>query len=101
MERKGYAFFVDLYFENIPDFCTNCRKIGHHINICKILHKSETLNVTAAQKRVDKEPMKEFVQVHDGRKKRRERGEFKQQGQDCCAAAREHISQQFTEIEQI
>jgi len=58
VERKGYAFFVDLDFENIPDFCTNCRKIGHHINVCKSLHKHEIFRDGAAQNKVDKEPRK-------------------------------------------
>jgi hypothetical protein len=35
VERKGYVFFVDLDYENIPDFCTNCKKIGHYLDICK------------------------------------------------------------------
>jgi len=39
VERKGYAFFVDLEYENIPDYCTNCKKIGHYYEICKHLKK--------------------------------------------------------------
>jgi hypothetical protein len=54
VERKGYAFFVDLDFENIPDFCTNCRKIGHHINVCKSLHRNKTVKEGAAPNKVDK-----------------------------------------------
>jgi hypothetical protein len=34
VERKGYAFFVELDYENVLDYCTNCRKIGHHLEIC-------------------------------------------------------------------
>jgi len=33
------------------------------------LHKYEIVKDGAAQNKVDKEPRKEFVQVHDGRKK--------------------------------
>jgi hypothetical protein len=41
VERQGYAFFVDLEYENIPDFCTHCKKIGHHVGICKRIHPME------------------------------------------------------------
>lgn len=42
VERKDYAFFVELDYENMPDFCTNCRKIGHCIDVCKFLNKSDS-----------------------------------------------------------
>jgi len=35
VERKGYAFFVDVEYENLLDFCTFCKCTGHHIDICK------------------------------------------------------------------
>jgi hypothetical protein len=35
VERKGYAFFVDLEYENLPDFCAYCKIPGHHVDICK------------------------------------------------------------------
>lgn len=41
VERVGYAFFVELDYENIPDFCSHCKKIGHHIGICKLKKSSE------------------------------------------------------------
>ena len=37
VERKGFAFFVDIEYENLPDFCTHCECTGHHIDICKRL----------------------------------------------------------------
>lgn len=37
MERKDYTFFVELDYENIPDFCNHCMKIGHHVGNCKNL----------------------------------------------------------------
>jgi hypothetical protein len=27
--RKGFAFFVDLEYEHIPAFCSECKMIGH------------------------------------------------------------------------
>ena len=35
VERKGYAFFVDFEYENLPDFCVYCKSIGHHVDNCR------------------------------------------------------------------
>jgi len=37
VERKGFAFFVDFEYENLPDFCTYCHCTGHYVDICKRL----------------------------------------------------------------
>ena len=38
VEREGFAFPVDIEYEGLPDFCTHCHNIGHHINSCRRLH---------------------------------------------------------------
>jgi hypothetical protein len=35
VERKGFAFFVDLEYEHIPAFCPECKMIGHAFENCK------------------------------------------------------------------
>lgn len=35
IERKGYAFFVDIEYENLPYFCTYFKCTGHYFDICK------------------------------------------------------------------
>jgi hypothetical protein len=35
VERKDFAFFVDIEYENLPDFCSYCSSIGHHADVCK------------------------------------------------------------------
>lgn len=35
VERKGYAFFVELEYENVPEFCAYCRAVGHHVSVCR------------------------------------------------------------------
>ncbi|XP_058763484.1 uncharacterized protein LOC131636917 [Vicia villosa] len=35
VERIGFAFFVDIEYEKLPDFCTFCCCIGHSFNNCK------------------------------------------------------------------
>lgn len=42
VERTGYAFFVDIGYENLPDYCSHCNKIGHYLEICKNVRKEET-----------------------------------------------------------
>ena len=48
VERTGYAFFVDIEYENLPDFCSYCKCTGHYYDICKrkpIEKHVETQNV--------------------------------------------------------
>jgi hypothetical protein len=35
VEIKGYVFFVELDYDNLQDFCSNCRIIGHNIKKCR------------------------------------------------------------------
>jgi hypothetical protein len=35
VERKGFAFFVDVEYENLPPFCDHCNIIGHKFENCK------------------------------------------------------------------
>ncbi|XP_058766162.1 uncharacterized protein LOC131639707 [Vicia villosa] len=35
VERVGFAFFVDIEYEKIPEFCSYCNSIGHSITNCK------------------------------------------------------------------
>lgn len=41
VERKGYAWFVDLDYENLPEFCNNCNITGHHVSRCRRFKSSE------------------------------------------------------------
>ncbi|KAK2388533.1 hypothetical protein QL285_062210 [Trifolium repens] len=35
VERKGFAFFVDVKYENLPPYCDHCKIIGHRFDNCK------------------------------------------------------------------
>ncbi|XP_058762043.1 uncharacterized protein LOC131635437 [Vicia villosa] len=35
VERIGFAFFVDIEYEKIPEFCSFCNNIGHSVENCK------------------------------------------------------------------
>lgn len=38
VERKGFAFKVEVQYERRPLFCHHCYVIGHNITTCKWLH---------------------------------------------------------------
>ncbi|XP_058741883.1 uncharacterized protein LOC131614291 [Vicia villosa] len=41
VERVGFAFFVDIEYEKLPDFCSFCKLMGHTIHTCKRKQSSE------------------------------------------------------------
>jgi hypothetical protein len=70
VERKGFAFFVEIEYENVPDFCDACHAIGHHVEICKRWNrdggiKSDKEITTKKQPTI--EPKKVYVPVKDVR----------------------------------
>ena len=67
VERKGYAFFVELDYENRPDYCTNCMKIGHHLEICRFLKKTDVQVEKAGDKVTNKTDKQVYVQTRDGK----------------------------------
>ncbi|MCH87332.1 hypothetical protein A2U01_0008200, partial [Trifolium medium] len=74
VERKGFAFFVDLDYENLPHFCSNCKVIGHHVGICKkLIYVEEENNDKDAReiRKPVKETNKVFVQKKDSRTEQR------------------------------
>ncbi|WJX25343.1 hypothetical protein P8452_14395 [Trifolium repens] len=64
VERKGFAFFVDLDYENLPDFCTHCKMVGHYVEICKNLQSHENvIKNTEAKQKVKNKVEKKYVQT--------------------------------------
>lgn len=51
VERKDFAFFVDFEYENLPDFCNHCRKVGHSMNVCRFITKADAKNDVAETKK--------------------------------------------------
>lgn len=35
VERSGYAIFVGIKYENLPDFCVNYQHIDHALSNCE------------------------------------------------------------------
>jgi len=51
VERDGHAFKVAIVYEKYPNFCNNCRSIGHSIQNCQKLVNSNPIvqkNLTKA-----------------------------------------------------
>ncbi|XP_019431188.1 PREDICTED: uncharacterized protein LOC109338411 [Lupinus angustifolius] len=41
VEREGFAFFVNIEYENLPEFCSACEAIGHFAYNCRKFSKKE------------------------------------------------------------
>ncbi|MCH94922.1 ABC transporter B family member [Trifolium medium] len=70
VERQGFAFYVDLDYENLPEFCTHCNMVGHSLENCKkayaIVEEPQTKgNTNKPKQRV--EGQKNYVQSKDNR----------------------------------
>jgi hypothetical protein len=70
VERKGFAFFVDLEYEHIPAFCDGCKVIGHNFENCKRWNKEDDLRNDKeinVKKKAPAETRQVFVPTKDGR----------------------------------
>jgi hypothetical protein len=70
VERTGFAFFVDLDYENLPPFCSHCKMVGHYIEVCKKYNGTEEDVQTKEPKNKGKnknEGTMKYVQAKDGR----------------------------------
>ncbi|XP_019414619.1 PREDICTED: uncharacterized protein LOC109326388 [Lupinus angustifolius] len=41
VEREGFAFFVSIKYENLPNFCQGCQTIGHMVAQCRRNNKNQ------------------------------------------------------------
>jgi hypothetical protein len=70
VERKGFAFFVEIEYENVPDFCDACHVIGHHVEVCKRWNRDEGAKPdkeNTTKKKPTGEPKQVYVPVKDVR----------------------------------
>ncbi|MCH84492.1 NBS resistance protein [Trifolium medium] len=52
VEREGFAFFVQVVYENLPDFCNHCQTIGHSVAACHQLHPKVVATADPVKKRI-------------------------------------------------
>jgi hypothetical protein len=70
VERKGFAFYVDIEYENVPDYCTHCRAIRHHIDFFKKWYPEGEPGPNKEKlmpRKQARDNKQNFVQVRDGR----------------------------------
>jgi hypothetical protein len=70
VERKGFAFFVELEYEYIPEFCHGCKVIGHNFDQCRKWNKDENLlndKEIHPKRKAPIAPKQVFVPVNSGR----------------------------------
>jgi len=41
VEREGFAFPIEVTYEWIPEFCSHCQVIGHHVSTCRWVHPTQ------------------------------------------------------------
>ncbi|KAK2404888.1 hypothetical protein QL285_054191 [Trifolium repens] len=78
VERKGFAFFVEIDYENVPDFCNACQVIGHHVDNCRRWNKEDEVKTNKgiiAKKQVAVDAKKAYVQTRDGRPQQQKQNE--------------------------
>lgn len=61
VDRDDFAFFVDVEYKRLPDFCTSCQNIGHSLANCKRKQGNDSSN---HQERVFKPARKIYVPKH-------------------------------------
>jgi hypothetical protein len=49
VEREGHAFYVEVVYKKLSDYCAHCQSIGHTVNSCHKLHPNN--NTTDHPKR--------------------------------------------------
>jgi hypothetical protein len=70
VERKGFTFYVELKYENLPDYCTHCNIIDHHLDNCKQVKKQvndQTDKEPIVKKKVNKPHNQIYKKLRDGR----------------------------------
>lgn len=53
VEREGFAFFADIEYENLLDFCSHCRKSGYSTHNCKLHNKVKLTKMFVQKSQID------------------------------------------------
>lgn len=65
VEREGFAFLVEVVYERMPDFCTHCQNIGHHVSVCRWIHPQKEKEKVAQGKKQMPTQRTEWVPLKD------------------------------------
>lgn len=53
VEREGFAFDLEVFFEWLPDFYSHCKIIGHDVVDCRWLHPKKFLDKVDRGKKLE------------------------------------------------
>ncbi|WJX83945.1 hypothetical protein P8452_66568 [Trifolium repens] len=67
VERVGFAFYVDLEYENLPPFCSHCMMVGHFLENCKWNQNFDDGSKEKNSVKNKNEATLKYVQKKDGR----------------------------------
>lgn len=56
VEQERYAFYVEIMYEKLLEYCAHCKFIGYSINSCHKLIYKNNVEVNQVIKRVDAKP---------------------------------------------
>jgi len=70
VERKGFAFFVEFEYENLPEFCNYYKTVGHNVSVCRKANKKEEAHKGKANVTdIGKEPLRKHYQKEQAQQK--------------------------------
>ena len=52
VEKLGFVFIVDVEYEKLPIFCSNCKMIGHDLSNCRCLQQNAKV-ISSGDKTID------------------------------------------------
>ncbi|MCI10848.1 DEAD-box ATP-dependent RNA helicase [Trifolium medium] len=66
VEREGYAFYVQVVYEKLPEYCNHCQTIGHSVTVCHKIHPKSVATDACVKKHVLAKPSTKAVFVAKG-----------------------------------
>ena len=63
VKREGFSFPVEVVYEWMPDYCTHCQNLGHHVTSCRWLYPKKVAKEPIAN--IDKGKTKAPVENKD------------------------------------
>jgi hypothetical protein len=75
VERVGFAFYVDLEYENLPPFCNHCKMVGHYLENCKWTHNFDDGNKEKNSVKNKNDATVKYVKKKDGRTEKKQDNE--------------------------
>ncbi|MCH80720.1 DUF4283 domain protein, partial [Trifolium medium] len=97
VERKGFAFFVELDYENLPDFCAHCKTVGHHVGTCRRLRTNDSENQNKDEPEKKKEVNNNSKRIEQGNEtwKEKKRTVIDLEGSTSKGKTQDHLREDY------